>query len=508
VRRLAHLTLLLIVLAPAVPGVHAQNSVNDWTALERGVVGLRVTYQMWDEDRPWAKQDPGTRNISAVVVGPRTLLTTHQEISHATFIKLETFGRSRNVEPRIERIDGSINLALLAIDDPDAAAGLAPVEVAPRTPTSGTLQTVRWRGQQLEAAASRIVRFEVGRSWGSRTYHAFLHMRTDVAGGGWAEPVFDGDVLVGIAVSQSEQRSKAIPAEILRAFLERSEGPGSDGRFSTLGVNWQVNRDESVSRFLGQPGEPQGVLVRQVPWGSSGCGVLKPRDIILELDGHAIDADGHYDHPWLGRLRLEHILAEGVPPGERVRGRLLRDGREQDFTLTARAYPASLDLVPYHRSDPPPYVIAGGLVLRELDVPYLRTWGSEWSKHAPISLLRRYYFAQKGQSPQSRRTVLITSVLASAYNVGYQDVRDEVVERINGHAIGKIEDVIHALTHPEAGFHVIDLTPDSSRGQIVLDAATFEEATAEIVRDYRLPAAVRLRANPLPAGGGECAGDY
>lgn len=497
-----------ILLASLAAPSHGQSAADSRSVYEKSVVGLRVTYQMWDEDRPWAKKEPQTRNVSAVLVDSRSLLTTVDEVDHATLIRLETFGRSRDVEPRIERIDSSINLALLTIDDPDVVNSLAPVAVATRTPTSGTLQTVRWRGQQLESAASRVIRFETARSRGSRTYHAFLRMRTDVAGGGWAEPVFDGDVLVGITVSQSEQQSKAIPAEIVRAFLDRDASPGLDTGFPTIGVNWQVNRDASVSHFLGQRGEPRGVLVRQVPWGSSGCGVLRPRDIILELDGHAIDADGHYRHPWLGRLRFEHILPERFTPGDAVPVRILRDGQEQNLTLTARAYPAALDLVPYDRSDPPPYVIAGGLVLRELDVPYLRTWGKDWSKRAPISLLRRYYFDQERQTPQRRRTVLITSVLPSAYNIGYQGIRDEVVERINGRSIGKMEDVIAALDEPEDGFHVIDLAPESSRDQIVLDAATFEAATADIIRDYQLPAAMRLRAAPLPEGGGECVGDY
>jgi hypothetical protein len=96
--------------------------------------------------------------------------------------------------------------------------------------------------------------------------------------------------------------------------------------------------------------------------------------------------------------------------------------------------------------------------------------------------------------------VLITSVLPSAYHIGYQDIRDEVVYRINGRSIGKIEDVVDALGSPEAGFHVIDLAPESSRGQVVLDAATFEAATAEIVRDYQVPAIMRLRTISLPKG--------
>jgi hypothetical protein len=42
----------------------------------------------------------------------------------------------------------------------------------------------------------------------------------------------------------------------------------------------------------------------------------------------------------------------------------------------------------------------------------------------------------------------------------------------------------------------------------VLDAATFDEATAEILEAYQVPQAIRLSEDPLPEGGGSCPGDY
>jgi hypothetical protein len=498
----AAVALVAILVQPAA----AQSGTKGRTDYERNVVELSVTYQTWDEDRPWAKNSPRTRTASAVLVDESHLLTTAQMVDHATLMRIKSFGRSQRVMPRVERIDHSINLALLTIDEPAALEGLTPARVAKKTPTSGTLRTVRWRKQQLESVASRVIRFEVERSWGSRTYHAFLHMQTDMAAGGWAEPVFDDDALVGITVSQSKQTSRAIPAEVLSAFLQRGTGP--EAAFTTLGVNWQLNRDEAVSRFLGQQGEPRGILIRQVPWGSSACGVLKPRDILLELDGSPIDADGYYGHPRLGRLGFNHIMIERFLPGDQVPVRVLRDGKELELTLTARAYPSALDLVPSDRGASPAYLVAGGLVLRELDVPYLRTWGKDWSKTAPITLIRRYYYEQRGQTPQRRRTVLITSVMPSPYNVGYQNVRDEVIERINGRSIGRIEDAVDAFGQPQNGLHVIELTPASSRGYIILDAATLDVATAEILESYEVPAAVRLRADPLPELTGDCSGDF
>lgn len=484
--------------------VRADDARESW---EQGVVGLVVTYQSWDEDRPWAKQPPRTRTANAVLVGERRLMTTADMIAHATLLQLAVNGRTLRVEPRVVHIDRAINLALLEFDPDEATVALAPVALADETPTSGVLRTVRWRRQQLEALASDVVRFEVESSWSSRVEHAFLHLRTDMTNGGWSEPIFAGERLVGLTVSQSQQNSRAIPAEILGAFLERVDAPGGYVGFPTLGVLWQVNRDVHLARFLGQQGEPRGMLVRQVPWGSSGCGVLQPRDLVLAIEGHAIDAEGYYLHPRLGRLRANHLLAEGYRIGDTIELTVNRAGEELTLTTELRGYPAELDRIPGGREGQPPYLIFGGLLMRELDLPYLKSWGKEWSRNAPISLITRYQLRRAGQGPGRRRTVLITSVLPTAYNLGYQDVRDEVVERVNGREISTLADAFAALEAPVDGFHVIELARDAVRGEVVLDAAGFDAAVAEVLETYRIPAAMHLPDTPLPAGGGDCPGN-
>ena len=62
-------------------------------ALQAGVVGLAVTYQGWDEQRPWVKTDPGVRHASGVVVPGPFILTTSDILGGATFIQIEKFGR-------------------------------------------------------------------------------------------------------------------------------------------------------------------------------------------------------------------------------------------------------------------------------------------------------------------------------------------------------------------------------------------------------------------------------
>jgi S1-C subfamily serine protease len=490
------LVALLVALSAGAAGARARYG--------ESVVALKVTYQEWDEDRPWAKQNPGSRSASAVVVkGPR-LLTRAQIVADATLIQVERGGGAHLWPARVEHVDPEIDLALLAVDDPACFEGLAPARLARQVPTEGSVSSVRWSNRQLEVATSRVQRIEVLTNRYGNVDHAFLVVRTDVERGGWAEPVFDGGWLVGITAAQEGERAWVLPAEIVGGYLARARRPGGYPGFARLGVEWQENRDHSLTAYLGLPGEARGVLIRSVRRGTSACGVLRPRDVLLELDGHAIDAIGNYAHPRYGRLRFAQLAALREP-GEEMAARVWRDGAARELTIPLRAYPSDMRLVPWRRDErPPPYLVAGGLVFRELDGPFLRTWGAKWKENAPLDLSITYQLYAHGQTDDRRRILVVSSVLPDRYNLGYHEIANVVVRSVNGHRVDSVAALVEALRRPEAGFHVIALHPNRQRAEIVLDAASFEAANERILAAYGLPASMRLRRGPLPPLGTPC----
>ncbi|MFN7975785.1 MAG: hypothetical protein U0166_26160 [Acidobacteriota bacterium] len=462
------------------------------------VVGLEVTYQEWDQRRPWAKRDPSRRNASAVVLAGPSLLTTAEMVGAATLVKIEKFGRSTQAVAHVAFVDPDVNLALLSVDDPRFFDGLTPVTLAPATPMAEALRTIRWNDQQLESAATRVKRVEVDASLQGSLEHVFLEVQTDLTGGGWSEPVFRGDQLVGLTVSQEDdQRARVIPVEVLSLFCRRARAP-EYARFPVLGAEWESNADPALAAFLGQAGEPSGIIIRKVPWGGSACGVLEPMDVLLAIDGVPIDAEGFYPHPHLGRLLFPHLLVERHAAGDVVPVKVLRAGHVLDLRMTLRAYPSALDLVPQSNNGGPPYAVVGGLVFRELDVPYLASWGSEWTEKAPAVLRLLHRLDQESQRPDRRRIVVLSSVLPSPYNVGYQDIADAVVESVNERAVQSIGDLVGAFESPIGGFHTITLARTASRREIVLDAGGLSDATAGVLAAYGVPRAVRLPSGPLP----------
>jgi len=474
-------------------------------SFESQVVVLVVTTQDYDEWRPWEKKTPETRTVQAVVLDGSLIATTADLVENATVIFVEKHGRPLREPARIVHVDADANIALLTVDKPGFFADLTPAALAPSMPTEGQVSTVRWRSGQLEISASRISRIEVGTSYLGALEHASLIVETDLSGGGWSEPLFADGRLIGLTFAQDEKSATVTPVDILRAFLESARTPAGYREFANLELSWEVNRDPALTRYLGLEGEPRGILVTQVPWGSSACGALYPRDILLGLDGHAIDAAGNYQHRRYGQLKFTQIVVDGHHAGDIIAGEVLRDGKKVPVRLTLRPARSADDLVPVRTGGAaPPYVIEGGLVFRELDGEFLRTWGKDWEKKAPPFLMTGYDLFRTTQTPGRRRVILLAYVLPSAYNLGYGNLEALPVARINGRDVDSIADVDEAFRHPEGEFHRIVFQPNPVRAELVLDAATLDKATQEILDEYQIPERRRLRETPLPDLGGAC----
>jgi S1-C subfamily serine protease len=315
------------------------------------VVALSVTQQSFDERRPWAKTHARTRGGSAVVVEGPLLLTEAHMIADATLIRVEKHGAPYQVPARVVHVDAEIDLALLAVDEPGFFDDLEAARVAAFVPTRGSARTVRWRNRQLEVSDGRVTSIEVkGNRYGT-IEHAFLLLTTDLTGGGWSEPVFGDDELIGLTVAQEGQIASVVPAEIIGAYLTRARNGQAYRGFASISAGWQNNRDPALSSYLGLEGRPRGVVITQIPWGSSACGVLEARDILLAVDGHPIDALGNYRHPRHGRLRFTHLAAAGHRPGDVVSVQVLREGKLLDLELELRRYPAQASLIPWRRDN-------------------------------------------------------------------------------------------------------------------------------------------------------------
>jgi hypothetical protein len=101
----------------------------------------------------------------------------------------------------------------------------------------------------------------------------------------------------------------------------------------------------------------------------------------------------------------------------------------------------------------------------------------------------RYFAEYETLSERRVEPVVLAYVLADGVNAGYTDLRNMVVDSVNGRPIARLADLPAAFARPVDGFHVIEADPVSEfASRIVLDARQAEAANEPILRRHGIPA--------------------
>jgi hypothetical protein len=142
-------------------------------------------------------------------------------------------------------------------------------------------------------------------------------------------------------------------------------------------------------------------------------------------------------------------------------------------------YEYAHSVVPFGVFDQPPeYLILGGLVFQPLTFPYLQRWGAEWERRAPFRLT---YYTPDEATKEQPSIVVLSQVLPDPYNIGYQEQRYQVLEKVNGRQVNNLSDLREALKHPTNKFHVLDFQPGEAAQRVVLGADGADNAATQRV---------------------------
>ncbi len=463
-------------------------------ALRASVVSVRVTGQDWNWRTPWEKQAPWTRTVTGLVVPGKRILATSTAFGNPLLVEAQKLGSEARSVARVELVDHEGPLALIAVDDPAFWEGLEPLPLETRASAEGTVLILRWqRTGLLDAYPGTLRQVRSGRHGLSQTSVLTVDVASSAEGLGESEVVVSKGKVAGLVTGRSGDAYSAIAAPVLGQFLE--EAKSNEWRsFARAGLAWQDLTNPALRESLGlSPGETGIRLTRVLPHGSAG-GVLKPGDVLLELGGAKLDPTGYYEHPLYGRMLFPLLFTDGRHPGDAMPVKVLREGKRLDLTLTLKAMRPEQDRVPpYVFGRGPDYLIVGGLVFEELTRPYLASWG-DWTRRAPPRLLVAIdRDPQEETATGTRRLVLLSSVLPDTANLGYQELRDLIVERVNGRPVASLQDLRQAFATPISGFHVVEFLAGQSAVKIVLDAVGSRGLAAAAAAGLRRRAA-RLRA--------------
>jgi hypothetical protein len=473
-------TCLIVLLLGSVCGFSGEAGKKSARLLEQSIVSVDVTRKQYDYLQPWSRRSQSVTK-AGVVIGPREILTTADDFTDRTLVRIQKGGRGQWWIGEVKWVDYPANVAVITTDNEKFWAGLKPVALANSISKDGDIQILRWRGGNLENRKAEFNRFAVGHGNMSDAVHVQLELNSEIDGTGWGEPVVSGNKIVGLVSSQTGNLLQVLPSPFVRSILDAQK----KGAYKGLGYfdfTWQPTENPETHEYLKQEGEKRGVVVIEVPSKPGPAPVLKRRDILLQVDGFDIDIQGDYVDPDYGHLMLENLATRNKWAGDQVRLKIWRDARAEEVLYTLPKAEDAARLVPEALFDrEPEYLILGGLVFQPLTKNFLRSWGQDWERRAPF---RFAYFRNEEPTPERPAIVVLSQLLPDIFNIGYQDARNLVVERVNGQKVSYLSDLQQALQKPSSGFHIFEFMKGETLQRLVLEARELDAATGRVLQRY------------------------
>ncbi|MCE0523368.1 MAG: hypothetical protein LV480_10715 [Methylacidiphilales bacterium] len=498
------LAVALLVLTPALnlravtaaekkAEAHAQASAPfDW---ENSIIYIEATSKVYNYIQPWEPRSERMIYKCGVVVEGNEIITTADNLANQTLIRLKKQGDGLFSLGRVVWIDYQANLAAITTDEKDFWTGLQPAKLADPVPISGSVRILRWNEDHLENRQGEIEQLTVENSALSFVSVPALKIDSTIPNAGYGEAVTVGDKLIGLASGQGGDAVTAIPTSFIAPIL-KAERAGTYTGLGYFDFTWDPAENPLNLDYLKLPGPARGVIVKETGLKPGVVSLVHPRDVILQIDGFDIDAEGNYRDPQYKKLCLENLSSRGKWAGMDSNLKIWRDGKEMDLVYKLPKAEFVDELVPEELYDQEPeYVLAGGFVFVPLSEPYLRSWGPNWRQRAPFRLA---YYDMDKVTPGRPQRVVLSQVLPYPSNIGYESLRNTVIDEINGIKIKRIADVATALKSPIGGFDVFKFESGGGVQEAVLDATKMDDANQEIMDRFHIPADQVLNTASAP----------
>jgi len=425
---------------------------------------------------PWQTEGISENGGSGVIIEGHRILTNAHVVESAVAIEVKRADGSASYPARVAFISHDADLALVEVENRrffDGARAI-PIGEMPRLQQAVKVYGFPVGGNTLSITSGIVSRIEVEEY--SQSYRELLMVQIDAAinPGNSGGPVMTNGSLAGIAVETMHQADNVgymVPSPVVAHFLEDVADGRYDG-YPDLGITVQGMANAAQRRGSRMAKSDTGVLVLRVDYGGPSHGVLRPRDVILKIDGHAIANDRTVAWENIGRVGME-VSYQSKQIGETVDLVILRDGRrlKKRIVLTTHR-----PLVPGRRSTEwPRYVQFAGLVFQPLTEKLIDDAEAGYSD--AVSYAETHNLVTKAR----REIILLGEVLPHPVNRGYQKLGHEIVRLVNGVMPRDLSHLAKLIDSAKGPFFRVVV---ESGHVITLDLAAARRANPDILFDY------------------------
>jgi S1-C subfamily serine protease len=468
------------------------------TAQAPAVVEVIVTFQEYDPFFPWQSNPAQERRGFGLMLDSSRILTAEMLTRNQALIEIRRPRAGRKETARLIQADPQIGLALLQLESPEGP-GVPPLEPVPPSGGGPAVEIVQITPNgDRQQGGGRVVQWKVD-DLPDSPYSALLAtILTDLNIDGTGAPVFSDGRFAGLVLSYNAgtRTAQMLPAQAVHAFIADVGAPPYRG-FAFAGFSWQPLIDAAKRRYFGIPGGTDGgIQVLGVLPATAAGSPLEANDIILAWDGFPIDSQGYYMDPDFGRLRFTHLIKGRHKPGDTVPVSLIRRRETVTIQVTLGRFDDELLLIPENPAGlPEAFLVDGGFVIRELTGRMLKAVGNQWTVRTDPRLAHLYLTRQTQPEVPGDRVVFLAAVLPDPINIGYQHLREEIIETVNGVPVRHLGDVLAAADR-DGGIRRLGLR--GTGVEIAIAPEELAEANKRIATQYRIPFMRRAPAPPPP----------
>jgi len=405
--------------------------------ITQSIVKIIATHNHPDYDSPWQRHGIHTVTGSGAIIDGKRILTNAHVVADQTLVEVQREGSGNTYTAAVEYVCHTCDLALLNVKDDAFFEGSTPLKLdgLPELQSRVAVYGFPTGGETISITQGIVSRIEVDYYVHSSDRYLLVQVDAAINPGNSGGPVISDGKIIGIAMQSLEHAENIgyiVPTPIIDHFLLDIKDGKLDG-FPELDVFVQLMENDALRDYVKLPRGRGGLLVTGIGNDPELKRVLKPGDVILELDGYSIGNDGKVNLTENVRVESSHVeYLKQV--GENLKIMLLRDGKVQHTSIKlsprkVRANNKEYDVLPR-------YFVFAGLVFQPLSNGYLKSnRGGQFGlmSYIPEYTLQGYSKIIPDRIQDNRKEIVVlTRVLPDAINRGYKNMEGTVVYSVNG----------------------------------------------------------------------------
>ncbi|MCG9875075.1 MAG: trypsin-like peptidase domain-containing protein [Leptospiraceae bacterium] len=424
-------------------------SIEDFDTIRKSVVQIKVFSQSADPYSPW---NPGSLSASGgtgFLIDGNRILTNAHVVSNAKYIQIQRYNQTEWYEARLNYIAHDCDLAILQAIKPIFYKDAEFLEFGgiPELNTPITIIGYPIGGSRISVSRGIVSRKEQSTYAHSQVdNHLVIQVDAAINPGNSGGPAIQNGKVAGVAfqvAAKGENIGYIIPTTVVNHFLKDIEDGVYDG-YVELGIQFQNTFNSKLREYYKIPEETEGVLVNKVYSGGSAFGYLKPKDLLISLDGKKIARNGSINLDTDTRIDFVELI-DNKFAGDSISFELIRDGKLEKIVFPAKKMP-DFDFMRFSYDQNIDYVMFGGLIFQEVNRNLLSVWSRSSNTSGGSQLLYRFYnFISDQWNSKKKADVVLYRKLDHPVNTHTDHFLNLIIHRFDGKEIQSLDDLKLAI---------------------------------------------------------------